>query len=445
MSSRRMTSNPRHEDVARVTLAAAVLAAANIRDRALVELLGKRYSPIFDSSEDAIIAKTLDGIIVKWNRAAERNYGYSAQEVIGKSMTLLFPPELRGELRSVMRALKEGRRVDHYESVWIRKDGTPVDVSVSMSPILGARGRILGVCSIARDISERKKSEDRLRHLATHDPLTDLWNYRSLLEALNAELRRSDRTGRSFGLLLIDVDGLKKINDTHGHVAGSRALCGLSSVLKSTCRSIDVAARYGGDEFAVLLVEATDLNALSVAERIRWKLHQSLERPTIDVSIGKALYPKDASTLEKLLLAADGDLYKDKLRKGLHVHPPMDRAASGPERRRSERLISDMSLVVRGASADGDSQFADETFTISVSAHGALIILAKRVEIGQVLQLVNPSTQDQREARVVRFGPPFGGLTQVAVEFVRPAPEFWAVSPWPKSWKVPSEPAGNIA
>jgi diguanylate cyclase (GGDEF)-like protein/PAS domain S-box-containing protein len=354
MSSHRAISYTQRKNAVGRTFVPPVLIANNVRDRSLIDLLNETNSPIVDSSEDAIIAKTLDGVIVNWNRAAERDYGYSAREVIGKSISLLFPHELRKDLLAILRALKEQPGVSHYESVWMRKDGTPVDVSVSLSPILSPRGRILGACSIARDISKRKRAEEQLQHLATHDSLTDLWNYRSLLEALTAEFRRSDRTGRSFGLLLIDMDRLKKINDSYGHVVGSRALCRLAAILKSTCRSIDAAARYGGDEFAVLLVEATELNVLSVTDRILKKLQQETELPAIGVSIGKALYPQDGSTLEKLLLAADGDLYKDKLRKGLHSHPH-DEGANGPERRRSERLISDMSLVVRGESCDEGS------------------------------------------------------------------------------------------
>ena len=105
-----------------------------------------------------------------------------------------------------------------------------------------------------------------------------------------------------------------------------------------------------------------------------------------------------------------------------------------PERRRSQRLLLDVPLIVRGESMEGHS-FQEETFTISVSAHGALLILAAKVKIGQRLLLVNPQTQDEKEGRVARFGSPYGGLAQVGIEFARPAPEFWQIDSVPDNWQ----------
>jgi hypothetical protein len=98
------------------------------------------------------------------------------------------------------------------------------------------------------------------------------------------------------------------------------------------------------------------------------------------------------------------------------------------ERRRSPRLLLDVALIIRGESAES-RPFQEETFTISVSAHGALVLLATKVALGQTLILKNPHTQDEREGRVARLGALYGGLAQVAVEFSRPAPEFWPMSP----------------
>src|SRR3989442_12033076 len=99
----------------------------------------------------------------------------------------------------------------------------------------------------AFEVAERKRAEDEVRYLVASDPLTGLANYSRLLEVFDAEAKRSKRTGRPFALLLLDLDGLKKINDAHGHLAGSRALCRLSNVLRLHCRAIDIAARHGGD------------------------------------------------------------------------------------------------------------------------------------------------------------------------------------------------------
>ncbi len=108
--------------------------------------------------------------------------------------------------------------------------------------------------------------------------------------------------------------------------------------------------------------------------------------------------------------------------------------AVGPERRRSQRLLLDVGLVVRGESVEKEA-FKEATFTISVSAHGALVVLSAKVALGQTLLLENPQTQSEVEGRVTRFGPPHGGLAQVGVEFAQPAPKFWPVESEPENWK----------
>jgi len=125
----------------------------------------------------------------------------------------------------------------------------------------------------------------------------------------HAEIERSGRTGRPFAVLLLDLDGLKKINDCYGHLAGSRALCRLADVLRVFCRSIDTATRYGGDEFAVILPETTASAAGFVASRIRRRLATDSEQPTLSASIGVAVYPQDGETIEALLCTADRELY----------------------------------------------------------------------------------------------------------------------------------------
>jgi len=122
-----------------------------------------RMAAIVESSDDAIIGKTLDGIITSWNPAAERIYGYSAAEVIGKSVSLLVPPELPDELRHILEKIRRGERLDHVETVRMRKDGQRIHVSLTSSPIKDATGEITGASTIGRDISERKRAEEALR------------------------------------------------------------------------------------------------------------------------------------------------------------------------------------------------------------------------------------------------------------------------------------------
>jgi diguanylate cyclase (GGDEF)-like protein len=155
---------------------------------------------------------------------------------------------------------------------------------------------------------------DQVSRMAASDSLTGLANHRRLLEALENEIQRSRRTQRQFAVLLFDLDGLKKINDRFGHLTGSRAIKRLGIVLRNSSRSIDTPARYGGDEFAVVLPESGAREAELAAVRICEKLAQDGEEPFVSVSVGQAVYPTDGTSIEQLLGAADLALYKMKRR-----------------------------------------------------------------------------------------------------------------------------------
>jgi diguanylate cyclase (GGDEF)-like protein len=160
---------------------------------------------------------------------------------------------------------------------------------------------------------------EQVRHLAVSDPLTGLVNYRRLLDVLENETERTDRTGRPFSVLLLDLDDLKKINDSYGHLVGSRAICRLADILRIHCRAIDTAARYGGDEFALVLPESEADEAHRVANRIRDVMANEQEPPRLSASIGVAVYHGDGERIEKLLSEADNDLYAEKAKRQKRV------------------------------------------------------------------------------------------------------------------------------
>ena len=118
---------------------------------------------IVESSENAIIGKTLDGTIVSWNKSAETLYGYNAAEVIGKSISLLVPLDRRDELQEILAKIRSGKRVGHFETIRLNKDGKSIDVSLTVSPIMNEQGAPRGAASIARDIGEQKRAEEGLR------------------------------------------------------------------------------------------------------------------------------------------------------------------------------------------------------------------------------------------------------------------------------------------
>jgi diguanylate cyclase (GGDEF)-like protein len=162
---------------------------------------------------------------------------------------------------------------------------------------------------LAAEVSERKRADERVQELVATDPLTGLANYRRFIDAIELEIKRYGRSGRPFAILLLDLDGLKKLNDTHGHIVGSRALCRLADVLRAHCRQLDTPARFGGDEFAVVLPETTAAQAQQIATRIRERIACDGESPPISVAVGSAVFPDDGESIEKLLSAADRALY----------------------------------------------------------------------------------------------------------------------------------------
>jgi len=153
---------------------------------------------------------------------------------------------------------------------------------------------------------------EQVRSMAVTDSLTGLANYRRLISVLEAELDRSRRTLRPFSVVLFDMDGLKIINDQYGHLTGSRALVRIGKILRNHSRAIDTAARYGGDEFALVLPEAGKDLSSRVVSRIRERLSAEPEHPALSVSAGVAAFPQDGDTPEKLLGAADRALYAMK-------------------------------------------------------------------------------------------------------------------------------------
>ena len=176
---------------------------------------------IVDSTDDAVVSKSLDGTIQSWNAGATRMFGYSAEEIIGKRITTIIPPELHDEETRIIERIRAGKRIDHFETVRIAKDGRRIAISITVSPIRNAQGQVIGASKIARDISDRRQSEEQLREsrgriaaeaaalARLSEASTQLWRRDSLETALEEILRTvKSLTGAEKGnVQLVNADG----------------------------------------------------------------------------------------------------------------------------------------------------------------------------------------------------------------------------------------------
>src|SRR5262249_43030452 len=189
----------------------------------------QHLAAIVESSDDAIISKNLDGIIVSWNKGAERVFGYAADEIIGKPVTTLMPPERQGEEPGILARIRRGERIDHYETVRQRKDGTLMDVSLTVSPVRDGSGRIVGASKIARDVTEQKQAAHALDRRASEQAalyqFTDkLFRAQSLDDIYDAALEailNALRCTRA-SILLFDAEGVMRFVRWHGLSDGYR-------------------------------------------------------------------------------------------------------------------------------------------------------------------------------------------------------------------------------
>ncbi len=473
-----------------ITITGLILAAL-LADRRNAEEISKQLAAIVDSSDDAIIGKTLNGTIISWNKGAERLYGYTSVEVLGESIDILTPEGKSDETSRILSRLSRGEKIDHDVTQRKCKDGRIIYVSVTISPVYNAAGTMIGASTIARDITEKvladknlkavkdqlelektkleevlnieeglntitnsgklidfivlKTSQvleaeqcsvmlldedtqelcikghsgldenivknDRLKmgmpiagqvaekgeavlvtdiesdsrfaresrpsyksksfliaplkldrqllgvicvtdkrafgngavfsemdlkilcmisrqaavaienarlyrelnHLTITDPMTNIYNYRHFSKSLDREIAKVKRHPAPLCLLMIDLDNFKKYNDTYGHLEGDQLLKTIGQVLVSVLRDLDIACRYAGDEFAVILPHTNISQAKIVAEKIKKKIEHISLKEKITLSIGAADYhPISTADRYDLILKADTALYHAK-------------------------------------------------------------------------------------------------------------------------------------
>jgi diguanylate cyclase (GGDEF)-like protein/PAS domain S-box-containing protein len=276
----------------------------------------ERYRALADLSPDGILVH-IDGIIQYANAAAVKTLGArTPKDLLGVPILGLIDPAYREFVRERIKQLLERQSSNTLiEERWRRIDGSPIDLEVSAAPIEWEGRPALQV--LLRDITERKQVESRIWQHANFCPLTQLPNRRLFRDRLDQEVKKAYRAQQQIGLLFIDLDGFKQVNDLLGHDAGDQLLVQAARRLESCVRESDTVARLGGDEFTVILGELGDSGvvekvAQSIVEALSYPFYLGEEVAYVSGSVGITLYPDDATTSQELIRKADQAMYSAK-------------------------------------------------------------------------------------------------------------------------------------
>lgn len=278
----------------------------------------EEYRLIFENTQDAIFWADIEtGMIIKCNKAAEDLLGKTREEIIGSHQKTIHPPGKVDFYARMFQRHVEQQGSSGEEAEIITRSGKIIPVHISSSvTVVGGKPIIQG---IFRDITERKRAEQELRTLATTDALTGVLNRGSGLLLFEKQLQLAKRNNSKLSVCYIDVNGLKGINDKHGHQEGDEALRFVSKVLKDTLRKVDIVCRLGGDEFLLIFPQCPNENTMVVWKRIAKKVAEFNATQTkpyaISLSRGFAEYdPNEEKFVDQLIAIADQEMYKHKHR-----------------------------------------------------------------------------------------------------------------------------------
>ncbi len=299
----------------------AALIALRDADEILFEAK-ERAQVTLSSIGDAVLVTDIEGNVSYINPVAEALTGWACDEATGRTLSDVFSI-IDGTTRDTaanpaQRAIEADETVELVANcVLIRRDGIELGIEDSAAPIHDRKGRVTGAVIVFRDVSQSRAVTRRMAHLAQHDALTGLPNRILLEERLGQALRMAARGGHRVGLLFVDVDDFKEINDSLGHGTGDQVLREIANRLTGSIRTTDTVCRQGGDEFVVLLPQ---IDSRHDAVRFADKLSRAIQEPlTVEghelpmtVSIGVGVYPDDGDDCEAIMRHADSDMYRTR-------------------------------------------------------------------------------------------------------------------------------------
>jgi diguanylate cyclase (GGDEF)-like protein/PAS domain S-box-containing protein len=304
------------------------LAAIILLSTLLVRLMNKNFARsaelaarfvAMESASDAIVIADLDGMAEYVNPSFERITGIPRREALGSRRAIFGLEEADADAALAAAAAGGNWR---GEIAAARSDGESIIEEVTIAPVSGPGGKPVRIVAVLRDVTERRRLQERLERLAHYDPLTALPNRALFFDRLEGAVARARREERRFALLFIDLDGFKAVNDGFGHDAGDYLLFEIARRLRVAIRDSDTAGRMGGDEFTVLLENISKPeDAVAVADKIRASLVEPAVIPSgakvsVGASVGIAVFPDDGDDGETVLKAADSAMYAIKLATG---------------------------------------------------------------------------------------------------------------------------------
>ncbi|MCK4950580.1 MAG: EAL domain-containing protein [Gammaproteobacteria bacterium] len=295
-----------------------------------------RFRDLVETAHDLVWTMDTEGNWTYLNNASVNIYGYSPDEMIGRPVSDFQTPEFSTQESGAFAEILNGKELLQFETVHANSAGEPVHLSFNAKAQRDDEGKILRITGSARDITEKKVYEKKLTYQAEHDELTGLYNRRYFQQELERVIARVTRSAATCAILYVDLDQFKYINDTLGHAAGDRLLTEISEMLTEHVREGDLLARFGGDEFTLLLYNIDDNNVVRVANEFRkllenYKFMDNNNSFNISCSIGAAVVDGETGNAEEALSHADlaCNIAKSQGRNRVNLYDPIERDKDG--------------------------------------------------------------------------------------------------------------------